>query len=242
MYVCSTLGLSQLAGFVAFAAFASAQDDSPYAASVLSAVINVDTAALASASANLENSVMSALAEPTADADAIISNVESDIYAVIQTLDQFTATADPALLSSIEAQATAAGLDLDFESDLSQLTAEADGPEETASAGDISTTDVDPEETSSVVVISAATSTATGSEETPASSDSAASSSSSESTTSQADNTSASSSSAAQTSTQRASSSSDSATAASTSDNIAAAATSLPIAAVGAGLALLAML
>lgn len=233
MYISSTLLIGHLAGF---ATFASAQDDSQYAASVLSALINVDTAALASASANLENSVLSALAEPTADPDAIISNVESDISAVLQTLDQFTATADPALLSSIEAQATAAGLDLDFESDLAQLTAEADLPEATASAGDVSTTDVDPEETSSVVVISAATSTANGAEETSTSSDSVDSSSSSDSTTSPP------SSSAAQTSTQRESSSSSSATAASTSDNIAAATTSLPIAAVGAGLALLAML
>jgi hypothetical protein len=258
MYALSTIIISQLA---AFAALASAQGDSQYAASVLSAIINVDPSALASASANLESSVLSALAEPTADQNAIISNIESEISAVIYTIDQFTATADPSLLSSIEAQASAVGLDFDFESDIGQLTAAAaaDGPEETGGAGDVSTTDVDPEETSSLVVISAATSatnaesgetsslvviSAATSSATSTSDDAAdsSSSSSSGSVSSQADSTSASGSSSAKSSTQAASSSSDTAAAASTSDNIAAAATAFPIAAVGAGLAILAML
>jgi hypothetical protein len=254
MYVPSTLIISHLA---AFATLASAQDDSQYAASVLSAIVNVDPTALASASANLESSVLSALAEPTADQNAIISNIESEISAVIYTIDQFTATADPSLLSSIEAQASAVGLDFDFESDIGQLTAAVDGPEETGSAGDVSTTDVDPEETSSLVIISAATPTtgtssgetsglvvisAATSAATSTSDDAANSSSSSSSVTSQADNTSASSSFTARSSTQAQLSSSDAAASASTSDNIATAATSLPIAAVGAGLAILAML
>jgi hypothetical protein len=255
MYTPSTLILSHLA---AFAALASAQGDSQYAASVLSAIINVDPSALASASANLESSVLSALAEPTADQNAIISNVGSEISAVIHTIDQFTATADPSLLSSIEAQASAVGLDFvdfDLESDMGQLTAAADGPEETGGAGDVSATDGGLEETSSLVVISAATST-TGADSGEASSlvvisaatssatstfdDAANPSSSSDSMTSQADSASASSSSTARSSAQAESSSV--AAAVSTSDNIAAAATSLPIAAVGAGLAILAML
>jgi hypothetical protein len=254
MYAPSALILSHLA---AFAALTSAQGDSQYAASVLSAIVDVDPSALASASANLESSVLSALAEPTADQNAIISNIESEISAVIYTIDQFTATADPSLLSSIEAQASAVGLDFDFESDIGQLTAAVDGPEETGGVGGVSTTDVDPEETSSLVVISAATSTsnddsgetsslvvisAATSSATSTSDNAADSSSSSSSVTSQADGTSASSSSSARSPTQAQSSSSDAAAPASTSDNIAAAATSLPIAAVGAGLAILAML
>jgi hypothetical protein len=254
MYAPSALILSHLA---AFAALTSAQGDSQYAASVLSAIVDVDPSALASASANLESSVLSALAEPTADQNAIISNIESEISAVIYTIDQFTATADPSLLSSIEAQASAVGLDFDFESDIGQLTAAVDGPEETGGVGGVSTTDVDPEETSSLVVISAATSTsnddsgetsslvvisAATSSATSTSDNAADSSSSSSSVTSQADGTSASSSSSARSPTQAQSSSSDAAAPASTSDNIAAAATSLPIAAVGAGLVVLAML
>jgi hypothetical protein len=258
MYAPSALILSHLA---AFAALTSAQGDSQYAASVLSAIVDVDPSALASASANLESSVLSALAEPTADQNAIISNIESEISAVIYTIDQFTATADPSLLSSIEAQASAVGLDFDFESDIGQLTAAVDGPEETGGVGGVSTTDVDPEETSSLVVISAATSTsnddsgetsslvvisaatsAATSSATSTSDNAADSSSSSSSVTSQADGTSASSSSSARSPTQAQSSSSDAAAPASTSDNIAAAATSLPIAAVGAGLVILAML
>jgi hypothetical protein len=253
MYHLSTLIFSHLA---AFAALASAQGDSQYAASVLSAIVNVDPSALASASANLESSVLSALAEPTADQNAIISNIESEISAVIYTIDQFTATADPSLLSSIEAQASAVGLDFNFESDIGQLTAAAEGPGETGSVGDVSTTDADPEssglvvnsattsttgtnsgETSSLVVISAATSSATSTSDNAADS-----SSSSESMSSQAEGAPASSSSTAHSSTQAESSSSSAAAAASTSDNIAAAATSLPIAAIGAGLAILAML
>jgi hypothetical protein len=254
MYHLSTLIFSHLA---AFAALASAQGDSQYAASVLSAIVNVDPSALASASANLESSVLSALAEPTADQNAIISNIESEISAVIYTIDQFTATADPSLLSSIEAQASAVGLDFNFESDIGQLTAAAEGPGETGSVGDVSTTDADPEESSGLVVNSAATSTtgtnsgetsslvvisAATSSATSTSDNAADSSSSSESMSSQAEGASASSSSTAHSSTQAESSSSSAAAAASTSDNIAAAATSLPIAAIGAGLAILAML
>jgi hypothetical protein len=234
MFVSSSLVLSNLA---AFAALASAQDGSQYAASVLSAIENLDTAALASASANLQNSVMSALAEPTADPSAIVSNVEADISAVIATLDQFTATADPALLSSIEAQASDIGLDFDS---LSQLTDVAEAPEETGSAtaaDAISTASVDPS-ASSVIVISGESSSAAFTTHN----DGGSSSSSSASETSEAASTAASSSSTTRASTQAESSASGSTTAASASDNLATAATGLPIAAVGAGLAVLAML
>ena len=230
--VSSSLVLSHLA---AFAVLASAQDGNQYAASILSAVENLDTAALASATANLQNSVISALAESTADPSAIVSNVEADISAVIATLDQFTATADPALLSSNEAQASDIGLDFDS---LSQLTDVAEAPEETgtASAADaISTASVDP---SSVVVISGQSSSAPFTTHN----DGGSSSSSSASESSEAASTSASSSSTARASTQAESSASGSSTAASASGNLAAAATGLPIAAVGAGLAVLAML
>ncbi|GAB7323631.1 hypothetical protein MBLNU13_g07116t1 [Cladosporium sp. NU13] len=234
MFVSSSLVLSHLA---AFAALASAQDGNQYAASVLSAIENLDTAALASATANLQNSVISALAESTADPSAIVSNVEADISAVLATLDQFTATADPALLSSIEAQASDIGLDFDS---LSQLTDVAEAPEETgsASAADaVSTASVDPS-ASSVIVISGQSSSAAFTTHN----DGGSSSSSSASETSEAASTSASSSSTARASTQAESSASGSTTAASASDNLAAAATGLPIAAVGAGLAVLAML
>ena len=232
MFVSSSLVFSHL---VAFAALASAQDGSEYAASILSAVENLDTAALASATANLQNSVISALAESTADPSAIVSNVEADISAVLATLDQFTATADPALLSSIEAQASDIGLDFDS---LSQLTDVAEAPEETGSASMVSTTDVDPEETSSVIVISGQSSSAPFTTHN----DGGASSSSSASDASEAASTSAPGSSTARASTQAESSASGSTTAASASDNLAAAATGLPMAAVGAGLAVLAML
>ena len=232
MFVSSSLILSHLA---AFAALASAQDGSQYAASVLSAIENLDTAALASASANLQNSVVSALAESTADPSAIVSDVEADISALMATLDQFTATADPALLSSIEAQAT--DIDLDFDS-LSQLTAVADDPEETGSASDaMSTTGVDPGETSSVVVISGESSAPFTTHN-----DGGPSSSSSGFETSETASASASSGSTAGASTGAQTSASESATAASASGNLAAAVTGLPIAAVGAGLAVLVML
>jgi hypothetical protein len=184
-----------------------AHPGSPYAASILSAVVNLDTAALASASANLQDSVLSALAEATAAPEAIASNAEAEISAVLATLDRFTSTADPALLSSIEAKASAIGFDFNLESDLEELTGEA-------------------EETGSLTAVSAEASATDDANK------------SSETVTSQADSTSA----AGRSTSHRSASSSHSSTTASASDNIGAVATSLPAAAVGAGLALLALL
>jgi hypothetical protein len=186
---------------LAFALLATthAHPGSPYAASILSAV--------ASASANLQDSVLSALAEATAAPEAIASNAEAEISAVLATLDQFTSTADPALLSSIEAKASAIGFDFNLESDLEELTGEA-------------------EETGSLTAVSAEASATDDANK------------SSETVTSQADSTSA----AGRSTSHRSASSSHSSTTASASDNIGAVATSLPAAAVGAGLALLALL
>lgn len=95
--------------------------DSP----LFSALTNLDVPAIASATRAIEIRLSSAATQTTGDPLETFMQALSEIGDASEKFDRFTSTADPALLSSFKARASAAGMDFDEleEDDLDQRAA-----------------------------------------------------------------------------------------------------------------------